>query len=88
MEASILLTEIKAHGLDMQTLEGNLHISPRDQITDAIRDTIRQHKADLVDFLESYEERAAIMEYGAGLSREQAEILSFHDLTQGENYAI
>lgn len=32
---------------------------------------------------EDYEERAAIMQYDAGLSREQAEILAFYDIIKG-----
>lgn len=71
-------------GLNIQSVEGDLHISPRQKITDAIRNTIKQHKADLVKFLEAYEERAAIMEFDSGLSRDQAEILAFYDLTNGE----
>jgi hypothetical protein len=85
MEAVTLLKEIKSHELDIQAIEGNLHVSPSAKITDSIRQTIRQHKDALVDFIETYEERAAIMEYDAGLSREQAEILAFHDLTKGHN---
>ncbi len=82
MDVNVIVSEIKAHELDIQAIDGNLHVSPSTKITDSIRQTIRQHKEALVDFVEAYEERAAIMEYGARLSREQAEILAFHDLAR------
>ena len=80
MEAGIFLKNIKSHGLDIQAIDGNLHVSPRVKITNSIRQTIRKHKDALVDFIEAYEERAAIMEYGAGLSRKDAEAQAFKDL--------
>lgn len=85
MEVDKLLTEIKAHGLDIQAIDGNLHIRPRDRITETIRQSIRAQKMALVDFLEAYEERAAIMEYDGGLSRQEAEIEALNDLTKGQD---
>ena len=79
METLTLLSEIKNHGLDVQAIDGNLHVRPRERITVSIRATIRQHKAALVDFLETYEERAAIMEFDGGLSRQDAEAAAFED---------
>lgn len=84
MEAGILLTEIKAHGLDIQAINGNLHVRPSNRITEGIRKAIRIQKTALVNFIEAYEERAAIIEYDAGLSRKDAETAAFHDLTKGE----
>ena len=81
--ALTILREAKSHGLNIHTIDGNLHVQPRDRITDSIRATIRQHKDALVDFLETWEERAAIMEYDAGMSRTQAETAAFEDLTKG-----
>lgn len=85
MSASILLTEIKAHGLDIQAIDGNLHVQPRDRVTETIRQAIRAQKTALVDFIEAYEERAAIMEYSAGMTRADAEAAAFKDLTKGQN---
>ncbi len=84
MEAGLLLQEIKAHGLDIHAVDGNLHVLPRDRITDHIRASIRNLKPALLDFLEAYEERAAIMEFDAGLSRQDAEVAAFNDLTKGQ----
>jgi len=36
MEAGILLTEIKAHGLDIQAIDGALHVRPRHLITETM----------------------------------------------------
>lgn len=85
MEAGLLLQEIKAHGLDIRAVDGNLHVLPRDRITDHIRAQIRNLKPALLDFLEAYEERAAIMEFEAGLSQRDAEAAAFNDLTKGQN---
>lgn len=84
MEASILLTEIKAHGLDIQAIDGNLHVGPKGRITESIRQAIRSQKTALVDFIESYGERAAIMEHSTGMTREEAEAVAFEDLTKGQ----
>lgn len=76
MEAGVLLNEIKSQGLDIQAIDGNLYVRPRDRITESIRQAIRIQKTALVDFIETYEERAAIMEYDARLSRRDAEAAS------------
>ena len=60
----------------MKLIHQDLHVYPRALITDAIRQTITEQKNNLCDVLEAYEERAAIMEFGAGLSREEAETLA------------
>ena len=38
---------------------------------------VRRHKADLLDLLEAFEERAAIMEYDGHLARAEAEPLAW-----------
>ncbi|PJB70490.1 MAG: hypothetical protein CO093_07530 [Alphaproteobacteria bacterium CG_4_9_14_3_um_filter_47_13] len=79
MEAGILIQEIKTHGLDIQVIDGNLHVRPRDRITESIRQAIQGQKRALVDFIEAYEERAAIMEFDGGMSRQEAEAEAFKD---------
>jgi hypothetical protein len=86
MDVSTLITEIKNHGLHIQSINGTLHVQPRDCITDHIRTQIQNLKPALVDFLEAYEERAAIMQFDAGLSRSDAEVQAFNDLTKGQNH--
>ncbi|PCI52972.1 MAG: hypothetical protein COB36_14020 [Alphaproteobacteria bacterium] len=78
-----VLDKIKRHGLSVHTLDGDLHVHPSHLITDAIRQTIKRHKDALVDFMETYEERAAIMEYDAGLPREEAQRLAYQDIMKG-----
>jgi hypothetical protein len=43
--------------------------------------TIREHKAEIIDALEAFEERAAIYEYEAGFSREEAERMALASVT-------
>lgn len=84
MQAGMLIQEIRKHGLEIQVIDGDLHVRPRDRITDAMRQTIRAQKAVLLNFLESYEERAAIMEFDGGMTRQEAEIAAWEDLTKGQ----
>jgi len=84
MQVHLLLTEIQNQGLNIQAIEGNLDLSPSGRITDAMRQTIRQYKADLVAFLENYEERAAIMEFDGGMTRQEAETAAWEDLSKRE----
>ncbi|NCC41246.1 MAG: hypothetical protein EOM21_17800 [Gammaproteobacteria bacterium] len=84
MEASILIQKIKAHGLDIRAVDGNLYIQPRDRITDHIRTQVQNLKPALLDFIEAYEERAAIMEFDGGISRQDAEAAAWIDLTKGQ----
>jgi hypothetical protein len=51
--------------------------APEGTLTPAIRAALREHKAALFDLLEAFEERAAIMEYSGGLSREESERLAW-----------
>ena len=76
MEAKILYRQIKRSGLSIKSVEGNLHVWPKGRITDSIRSSIKEIKSDLVDFVEEFEERAAILEYSAHdiyKSRQEAE---------------
>ncbi len=86
MKVSTLFFDIKAQGLDIQIVDGNLHVSPRERITDHIRAQIRIMKNALVDFIDAYEERAAIMEFDAGMSRQEAEKAAFDALTKGTQH--
>ncbi|MCD8494040.1 MAG: hypothetical protein LRY36_01220 [Alphaproteobacteria bacterium] len=81
MMVKALMTEIKNHGLHIQSINGSLHVQPRDRITDHIRTQIQNLKPALVDFLEAYEERAAIMEFDAGLSKGEAEAQAERDVS-------
>ena len=81
-DASLILDQAKSYGLNIQAIDGNLRVRPAQRITETLRNTIRQHKAELIEFLEGWEERAAIMEYDCGMTREQAEAAAFEDCTK------
>lgn len=77
------LLKIKEAGFDISLVDGFIEISPADALTDIQRDYIKTHKQELIrqlsgtqlqqDIREQIEERAAIMEYDGGLSRQEAE---------------
>lgn len=73
MAASKVIEAIRTHGLSISADNGNLHVWPKDRITPEMRATIRSMKTALLDFIDDYEERAAIMEYDGGMSRTEAE---------------
>lgn len=69
-----LLAECDAHGISLAADGGALTIdAPQDALTPDLLDRLRAHKADVLDAIERFEERAAIMEFDAGLSRHEAE---------------
>lgn len=84
MENETLFKEIIGCGLTIKAIGGNLHIWPRHLITENIRQSVRVMKESLLAFVEAYEERAAIMEYDGGMSRDEAEAVAFKDLTKGQ----
>ena len=47
--------------------------APKGVLTPALLEALRQHKAELLELVEDFEERAASMEYDGGLSRAAAE---------------
>lgn len=60
---------LHCHGLTIKEENGKLHVSPPEKITAYARDLIKRRKPDIINAFqavrEAYEERAAIMEYGA-----------------------
>ncbi len=85
--AAEIITHLQADGLHLHADDERLLAEPRDLITDSHRALIRTHKPELLahlraanepddhqaDLAELVEERAAIMEFDGGLSREEAE---------------
>jgi hypothetical protein len=57
--------------------------APQSVLTPLLESEIRIHKTALLDLLEAIGERAALLEYEGGLSREEAEHLSIppYDMT-------
>jgi len=79
MDPGILIKEMQARGLAMEAVDGHIYVWPRDRITEELRALIKANKAALVDFLDHWQERAAIMEFDAGMSRQEAEAGAFED---------
>lgn len=79
MDASDLLHDLNRAGLTVTAEGGRLAIRPAARLTDSLRAQMRAAKAELLALLdaearrEAFEERAAVMEYDGGLSREDAE---------------
>ncbi len=74
-----LLTTLRGHGVTLTARGDRLHVdAPQGALTSVLRAALREHKAAVLDLLEAFEERAAIMEYSGGdLSREESERLAW-----------
>ncbi len=79
------LLKIQSAGFDVALVNGNLNVTPtKTELTDAQRIFIKKHKTEIVkefsatqlqqDIRERTEERAAIMEFDGGLSRQDADV--------------
>jgi hypothetical protein len=70
-----LLAECHSRGIRLiQADSGGLEIdAPQAALTPDLLDRLKAHKGELLASLERFEERAAIMEFEAGLSRQVAE---------------
>ena len=53
---------------------------PKGVLTPQLLDAMRVHKQMLLDLVETFQERAAILEYSAGLARDDAEWLAWQEL--------
>ena len=75
MIALDLLQQLYERGVVLTLhLDGTLRYkAPKGTLTPELLDGMRQHKAALHDLVEAVEERAAIVEYCGGLSRDEAE---------------
>lgn len=76
MSAAELLLDLDRRGIRLEAHGDRLRYHPRLALTPELLDRLKAHKAELLKALERYEERAAIREYEAGLSREEAERLA------------
>jgi hypothetical protein len=72
-----LLTECGTHDIQLSRGDGELLEidAPQGALTSELLDRLRAGKAALLEVIEEFEERAAIMEFDAGLSRHEAERL-------------
>lgn len=90
LQPAEVLGTLTAAGLTVSLMpDSGLMVSPASLLTDDLRDLIRAHKPALVDLLkrqvaadqaelerEMFEERAAILEFDAGLARDLAECMA------------
>jgi hypothetical protein len=76
-----LLTECKSRGIQLTLADdcGLTIDAPQDALTPNLLARLKAHKADVLDAIERFDERAAIMEFDAGLSRHEAERLTWKE---------
>jgi len=84
MTALALLQQLHERGVILTPYpDGTVRCrAPKGVLTPALHNALRQHKAALLDLLEDFEERAAIAEYCAGLSRADADALAWQCLVE------
>lgn len=85
-----LLCMLRDLGVHLIPLPDGEHIrvdAPAGVVTDALRQSLGEHKEALLTLLEAFEERAGIAEYCGGLSHEDAERLAWQCLMQEEPHA-
>jgi len=82
MTARALFHKLHAWGVKLTPYpDGTLRYkAPKGTITPALLEMMRAHKEALVTLVEAFEERAAILEYDAGLARDDAEWLAWQEL--------
>ena len=81
MTAVELLTALCGLGVTFTSWVDRLRVeAPQGALTPALRATAREHKAALLDLLEVFEERAALIEYDGGRPRDEAERLGWASL--------
>ena len=85
MNAAEVLATVEAGGLELALRDGRLCVRPAGRIRPPLAELVRQHSQELRVLLaenaedserERFEERAAIYEYEAGYSRQEAERLA------------
>jgi hypothetical protein len=72
-EAQAILAELRDRGVSLRSADGRLRFRPAAAVSPELRARLASQKAALLDVLELFEERAAIMEHDGGLPREEAE---------------
>ena len=82
MTALTLFQRLRASGVELTPYpDGTLGYKAKKGIlTPQLLDAMRAHKPMLLDLVETFSERAAMLEFGAGLAREDAEWLAWQEL--------
>jgi len=78
MTAMELFTTLRQSGALLTPMVDHVRIDvPRGVLTPALRHQLTEHKAELLELVETFEECAAMAEYSGGLSRLDAEALAW-----------
>lgn len=78
MTTAEVLRDLRARDIRLSCEDGRLvYDAPAGAVTAAVLLGLREHKAAI---LEAFEERAAIMEYDAGMPRAEAEARAWRDV--------
>lgn len=79
MSAAEIVTDLARRGIRLEASGERLRYAPRSALTPDLLDRLKAHKAELLASIERFEERAAIMEFDAGLDRHEAERLAWKE---------
>lgn len=79
MSAAELVADLARRGIRLEAHGERLRYYPRSALTPDLLDRLKAHKAELLASIERFDERAAIMEFDAGLSRHEAERLAWKE---------
>ena len=82
MTALTLFQTLRGIGVELTPYpDGTLgYKAPKGILTPQLLDAMRAHKPMLLGLVETFSERAAMLEYNAGLAREDAEWLAWQEL--------
>ena len=73
IEARSVFADLRARGVSLRAVGDRLLYRPTAAVSAELRERIVANKPDLLALLERFEERAAIIEFDGGFSREEAE---------------
>jgi hypothetical protein len=79
MSAAEILADLARRGIRLEADPERLRYYPRSALTPDLLERLKANKAELLASIERFDERAAIMEFDAGLSRHEAERLAWND---------
>jgi hypothetical protein len=89
----MLLEEINAIGIQIETCGDKLRLRPRSRVTPELAEQLREHKSGILQLLrlsvltrdqrEAWEERVAICVFDGELNEERAEAVAWRQVAEG-----
>jgi hypothetical protein len=79
MSAAEMVLEFARRGIRLEAKADRLRFYPRSALTPDLYELLKVNKVELLALIERIEERAAIMEFDAGVSRREAEQLAWNE---------